>query len=321
MGFKFRKEIFMICKTFELGELQNYKYVVILSKYQGRILLSRHKQRDTWETQGGHIEEGETPLEAAKRELYEESGAIQYEIVPFCDYWAGNEETNQGASGVVFVANISKFAPMPESEMQEAKSFDVLPKHLTYPDITPVLFERLSQNGFKKENMESVELWDCYRKDGTVTGETIVRKDYAMIPEGCYHAVSEVFVMHEDGSILLMQRDYKKFAYPGSWECGACGSVLKGESFIMGARRELLEETGIIADELTEIYRFYSKDCFFKGYFCKTNVPKASITLQKGETIDYKWVDKETFFKIYQAEGVKGIKRISGFVENMMKDM
>ena len=92
----------MVCKTYPLGELKEYKYVVILSEYDGRILLSRHKERTTWETQGGHIEAAETPFEAAKRELYEESGAIQYEIAPFCDYWAGNEETKEGASGVVF---------------------------------------------------------------------------------------------------------------------------------------------------------------------------------------------------------------------------
>ena len=55
--------------------------MVVLSRYRGKILLSRHKDRDTWETQGGHIEPGETPLEAARRELRQESiggvGAIR----------------------------------------------------------------------------------------------------------------------------------------------------------------------------------------------------------------------------------------------------
>ena len=81
----------MTSKTYEIGSLQQYKYVVVLSEYEGNILLSRHKKRTTWETQGGHIEFGEEPLEAAKRELYEESGAIDFEIEPLCDYWAGVE--------------------------------------------------------------------------------------------------------------------------------------------------------------------------------------------------------------------------------------
>ena len=41
-----------------------------------------HKERDTWESPGGHIDEGETPLEAAERELYEETGAIDFDFKP-----------------------------------------------------------------------------------------------------------------------------------------------------------------------------------------------------------------------------------------------
>lgn len=132
----------MICRTYETDHLMDYKYVVILSFYRGHILLSRHKERDTWETQGGHIEPGEMPLAAAKRELYEESGAVGYEIAPLCDYWAGDELTSQGAGGVVFWARICELGEIPESEMAEVREFEKLPENLTYPAITPVLFER-----------------------------------------------------------------------------------------------------------------------------------------------------------------------------------
>lgn len=132
----------MVCKVYSPGELRVYKYVVILSQYKGRILLSRHRDRNTWETQGGHIEEGETPLEAAKRELYEESGATEYEIVPLCDYRAESENGAEGANGMVFRAVIHKLGPMPESEMAETKLFEKLPDNLTYPAITPLIFSR-----------------------------------------------------------------------------------------------------------------------------------------------------------------------------------
>ena len=72
----------MECKVYELNELKEYKYVMVLSKYKGKILLSRHKKQSTWETQGGHIENGETPIEAAKRELFEESGVVKFYIMP-----------------------------------------------------------------------------------------------------------------------------------------------------------------------------------------------------------------------------------------------
>ena len=133
----------MICNVCPLGTLAPYKYVVVLSKYQGKILLSRHRDRTTWETQGGHIESGETPIEAARRELYEESGAIEFDIRPVFDYWAGDE--NVGASGQVFAAEIHKLGPMPASEMAEVRTFDQVPSNVTYPAITPEVFAYLEE--------------------------------------------------------------------------------------------------------------------------------------------------------------------------------
>ncbi|HEY8889275.1 MAG TPA: NUDIX domain-containing protein [Clostridium sp.] len=129
----------MECKVYKLNELKEYKYVVILSKYQGKILLSRHKKRSTWETQGGHIEKGETPLEAAKRELFEESGAVKFSILPVFDYWAGDDISR--ANGMVFMADITELSDIPNSEMKEVQTFCNLPDSLTYPKITPVLFD------------------------------------------------------------------------------------------------------------------------------------------------------------------------------------
>ena len=136
----------MICKTYPINKLKQYKYVVVLSEYEGKILLSRHKERTTWETQGGHIEPGETPMEAARRELWEESGAEEFDIEPLCDYWAGSEDEQSGANGMVFRAMIHQLGKIPESEMAEVRTFDKLPENITYPVITPVLFAYLRQH-------------------------------------------------------------------------------------------------------------------------------------------------------------------------------
>ena len=84
-------------------------------------------------------------MEAAKRELFEESGAIDYSIAPVCDYWSGIEDMTRGANGMVFKASINKLGTIPESEMAEVRQFDALPDNLTYPAITPVLFNYLVQ--------------------------------------------------------------------------------------------------------------------------------------------------------------------------------
>ena len=131
----------MTCKVCPLGSLAPYKYVVVMSKFRGKILLSRHHDRSTWETQGGHIEPGESPMDAARRELYEESGAVDFDIRPIFDYWAGDE--NGGASGQVFAAEIRALGPMPSSEMAEVRAFDDVPPNVTYPAITPELFASL----------------------------------------------------------------------------------------------------------------------------------------------------------------------------------
>ncbi|MBS95803.1 MAG: NUDIX domain-containing protein [SAR202 cluster bacterium] len=48
---------------------------------QTHTLLHFHEKNKLWLPAGGHIEENETPLEAAKREAYEETG-IEIEILP-----------------------------------------------------------------------------------------------------------------------------------------------------------------------------------------------------------------------------------------------
>ena len=129
------------CRVFPLDTFPVFRFVVVFSRMNGRWLFSRHSQRQTWETQGGHIEPGETPLEAARRELYEESGATKFTIRPAFDYWAANDR--ESSVGAVFLAEIEELGPLPDSEMAEVRAFDDLPEAVTYPAITPMLFERI----------------------------------------------------------------------------------------------------------------------------------------------------------------------------------
>lgn len=126
------------CDLCALDALPDCTFVVVLSRYRGGWLFSRHRARDTWETQGGHVEPGETPEEAARRELYEESGGIAETLTPLCGYWADRGDGRR--YGVLFLAEIGGVDPLPESEIAEVRWFDSLPDALTYPEITPKLF-------------------------------------------------------------------------------------------------------------------------------------------------------------------------------------
>ena len=45
------------------------KFAVIISQSNGKWVFCKHKERDTYEVPGGHIEAGEVIFETAKREL------------------------------------------------------------------------------------------------------------------------------------------------------------------------------------------------------------------------------------------------------------
>jgi len=138
----------MKCSVYKLGKLKDYKYVVTFARYNDKWIICKHKNRDTWETSGGHIESGETPIEAAKRELYEETGAVSFDIVPVCDYWACYEphetENIEWSNGQVFLAVVKKLEEIPKnSEMECINFFDEFPRNLTYPDITYELLPQI----------------------------------------------------------------------------------------------------------------------------------------------------------------------------------
>ena len=127
------------CEIHPFGTLAPLRFVVVCSFYQNKYVLSYHREHQSWETQGGHIEKGETPEQAARRELFEESGVKEAELIPVCDYFAYDSEGS--SNGRVYAAVIDRLGELPPSEMSKIQAFDVLPEDLTYPFVTPVLFE------------------------------------------------------------------------------------------------------------------------------------------------------------------------------------
>ena len=134
---------YMEVKFYDSVEDSLLKFAVIISKYQGKWVFCKHKERDTYEIPGGHRETGEDILDTAKRELSEETGALEYSITPICVYSVtGKNRVNQTGEetfGMLFFANINAFSSEIHSEMEYIRCFDDLPSTWTYPLIQPIL--------------------------------------------------------------------------------------------------------------------------------------------------------------------------------------
>lgn len=162
-----------------------------------------------------------------------------------------------------------------------------------------------------------MELWDAYDRNGEKTGETLIRGE--PIPEDLYHLVSCIVVRHTDGDYLLMRRAPEKVYCPNIWEIGAGGSVLKGETALESAHRELQEETGIDRGGFTYMGRYVELDTIYEGFLCETDYPKDQIRLQPGETVDFRWLSREAFIRFFDSdECIERFKaRLGSFVDTL----
>jgi 8-oxo-dGTP pyrophosphatase MutT (NUDIX family) len=107
--------------------------VSLFARHRGRVLLIRHARLGAWLPVGGEIEPGETPLEAARRELFEETGLAgtfareNDSALPSVDGappgLLGYEEHHAGSKGVhlnfAFVADVESDRVVSNGEFTE----------------------------------------------------------------------------------------------------------------------------------------------------------------------------------------------------------
>ena len=128
------------------------KFAVIISKTNSKSIFCKHKERDTYELPGGHRELGESINHTAKRELAEETGAIEFDIKPICVYSVKgktrvNENDNEETFGMLYIADVFSFEGL-SSEIENILITDTLVKNWTYPLIQPKLIAEAKDRGF-----------------------------------------------------------------------------------------------------------------------------------------------------------------------------
>lgn len=119
------------------------RFAVIIAKAHGKWVFCKHRERNSLELPGGRREPGEAILETARRELREETGAMDFSLRPVCVYSVtGKTRVNAGGEetyGMLYCADIASFEPELRSEIERVYLLDSLPEQWTYPLIQPEL--------------------------------------------------------------------------------------------------------------------------------------------------------------------------------------
>lgn len=145
-----------------------------------------------------------------------------------------------------------------------------------------IALETIAQN--------QVELWDVYDQNGQKTGRTVFRGQ--TLAQGDFHIVVDIWVVNSKGQYLIQRRADHLLLSPGMWATTG-GSAIRGEDSKTAALRELKEELGIIADDMTHLGRLKRSDSFKDVWLVEQEIADTDICLQQEEVSSFAWATPE----------------------------
>ncbi len=151
------KGVGMEILSFNLSEVKYdlIKYVVLIAEYKEQLVIIRNKNKTIWELPGGKREEGEQILKAASRELFEETGATDFELTPYGIYLMN------GSYGMNFYVKIVELGKLPDYEIAEIKFCNSLPDGLGYGDI----YYNMHRDWIEIKNRDNLSKYRVQYKD------------------------------------------------------------------------------------------------------------------------------------------------------------
>lgn len=103
-----------------------------------------------------------------------------------------------------------------------------------------------------------------------------------------------IFIVDDEGKVLLQKRSEKKFYCPNGYDFSVAGHVHYGESYEDAAHREAREELGVDLLDLKEfLYCKYPNEyglAFFSKYYVARCPDKGSIKVNPDETSEIEFL-------------------------------
>lgn len=137
-------------KFYDTIDDSKLKFAVIIAKKDREWIFCKHKERNTYEIPGGHREPGEKIDDTARRELYEETGAVDFDIRPVCVYSVTAKDNFDGEEsfGMLYYADVRTLEEELHSEIEKIVISKEFPDDWTYPLIQPKLLAEAQRRGY-----------------------------------------------------------------------------------------------------------------------------------------------------------------------------
>ena len=118
----------------------------------------------------------------------------------------------------------------------------------------------------------------------------------------CYHKAVWIWIINENGELLVQKRSSLKKNFPNKWDMPSAGHVDAGETLLQACVRETKEELGI--DTKPQDYIFLKEILaeqaweFGEVFLLKTTAKITDFVLQEEEVLEVKYLPYKDFAKL-----------------------